>query len=83
MSHKHHTKDEIYIMCLYEEAEKSGDLEAVFDRYFIGTCAHMNPKGVNATCKLLVQANFIKKSGEDGIYITPNGIRLVESLRME
>lgn len=83
MSHKHYTKDEVYIMCLYEEAEKGGDLEAVFDRYFIGTSAHMHPKGVNATCKLLVQANFIKKSGEEGIYLTPNGIRLVERLRFE
>jgi hypothetical protein len=83
MSHKHHTKDELFMLCLYEEAERSGDFDSVFDRYEIGNKAHLHPKGVDAICKLLVQANFIKKSGEEGIYITQNGINLVKTLRLE
>ena len=83
MSRHNRTKDENFIMCLYEEAEKTGDLEAVIDRYQAGNAAHIHPKGVDTICKLLIQANFIKKAGETEVYLTPNGIRLVEKLREE
>lgn len=83
MTQHNRTKDESYMICLYEEAEKTGDWETVFDRYHIGQLAHLNPKGVDTICKLLLQANFIKKADESQIYLTQNGIRLVESLRLE
>ena len=83
MPRHHRTKDENFIMSLYEEAEKTGDLENVIDRYQAGMAAHISPKGVDTICKLLLQANFIKKANENEIYLTPNGIKLVEKLRLE
>lgn len=85
MSRSRHnrTKDENFIMCLYEEAEKTGDLEAALDRYQVGLVAAIHPKGVDTICKLLIQANFIKKASENEVYLTPHGIKLVESLRLE
>lgn len=83
MSKHNRTKDENFILCLYEEAEKTGDLVNEIDRYQVGRVAHINEKGVDTICKLLIQANFIKKASENEIYLTPNGIKLVESLRLE
>lgn len=77
------TKDENYMLCLYEEAMRLGDLEHPVDRYYVGEVAKLHPKGVDAICKLLVQANFIKKQGELEVYLTPHGIQLVEKLRLE
>lgn len=67
------TKDENYVICLYQTAKESGDLEASFDRYEIGYKAGINPKAVDAICKLLVQANFIKKASEEEVYLTTRG----------
>lgn len=80
MTHKHRTKDEHFVITLYDEAKKTGDLESSLNRYTVGTKAHLNPKAVDAICKLLVQANFIKKSSELEIYLTPHGIKLAERL---
>lgn len=80
MTHKHRTKDELFLICLYEEAKKLGEVDTVLNRYDVGRCAHMHERGVDATCKLLVQANFIKKDGEYGIYLTPHGEKLVLQL---
>jgi len=83
MTHKHRTKDEQFILCLYEEAEKTGDIENPVDRYEVGKLAGLHPKAVDAISKLLIQANFIKKAGEVEIYLTPHGEKLVLRLRSE
>ena len=83
MSRKNRTKDENFILSLYEVANKTGDLEQPIDRYIVGDVAHIHPKGVDTICKLLIQANFIKKFTENEVYLTPNGIKLVEQLRLE
>lgn len=83
MSRHNRTKDENYMLSLYEEAEKSGDVVTPLNRYQVGLAANISEKAVDAICKLLVQANFIKKSGEDEVYLTPHGIKLVEKLRLE
>lgn len=75
-----HTKDEIFVVNLYETARASGDVENSFDKYSIGEKAKINPKAVDAICKLLVQANFIKKKGEKDIYLTPHGEKLALTL---
>lgn len=75
-----HTKDERFVMCLYENAQKTGDLESSFNRYLIGQQISMQEKGVDAICKLLVQANFVKKDGLDDIYLTVRGVALAERL---
>jgi len=67
------TKDEKFVICLYETALASGDVYGTFSRYEIGDRAHLHPKGVDTICKLLLQANFIKKAGEEEIFLTKNG----------
>ncbi|MCE2983863.1 MAG: hypothetical protein LW832_09895 [Parachlamydia sp.] len=74
------TKDELFLLCLYEEALKQPNLDDPLDRYAVGKLAGLQSRGVNAICKLLLKANFIKKEGESGIYITPHGVKLAEKL---
>lgn len=83
MNQKHRTKDEIFIICLYEEAEKSGSTRNIRNRYEVGKCAKLHPKAVDTICKLLVQANFIKKEGSANIYLTKNGEELALRLLSE
>ncbi len=70
------TKDENFVIWLYRTAVESGDLEGSFNRYDVGTRAGVNPKAVNAICKLLIQANFIRKSSQEDIRLTPHGEQL-------
>lgn len=74
------TKDEQYVLWLYRLAKEAGDPEGAISRYLVGEKAGLHAKGVNAICKLLVQANFIRKAGEEEVYLTPHGIALAERL---
>lgn len=74
------TKDETFMLRLYEEASKQSDVEDPLDRYQIGQLAGLNQKAVDTICNLLAQANFIKKHGKVEVSITPHGIKLVEGL---
>lgn len=82
MIHKAYTPDERFILCAYQTAHALGDLATPLNRYEVGRQAGITAKGVNAICKLLIQANFIKKSSEEEIYLTKNGeqlaLRLIE-----
>ncbi|MDP1880502.1 MAG: hypothetical protein Q8K60_06155 [Parachlamydiaceae bacterium] len=80
MGHKARTKDENFMIKIYEEATSCGDMDKPFDRYEIGLLAGIQPKGVNAICTLLLQANFVKKRGDSDVSITPHGIKLVERI---
>ncbi len=75
------TKDETFMLRLYEEASKQPDIEDPLDRYQIGQLAGLNQKAVDTICNLLAQANFIKKHGKVEISITPHGMKLVDNLR--
>jgi len=77
------TKDETFMLRLYEEASKHSDIEDPIDRYYIGTLSGLHPKAVDTICNLLAQANFIKKQGKIEISITSNGIKLVENIRLK
>lgn len=83
MSHQSYTRDESFMIALYEEALKIGDAEHPRHRYEVGKKANLNPKGVDAICKLLVQANFIIKADEYEVYLTPHGIKLVQKLLLQ
>lgn len=80
---KSKTKDEMFMVRLYEESYKQGDLFTAFDRYYIGEKAGLQHRGVNAICTLLLQANFLKKKGDTEVCLTPHGLKLVESLLAE
>lgn len=75
------TKDEKYIICAYEMAKTKGSLSNPVNRYEVGTTLGMNPKGVDAVCRWLAQANFIKNSEGAGIVLTDLGKKLVENLQ--
>jgi len=73
------TREEQYILKLYEMALAEGDLSHPFDRYAVGTAIGVSFRPVNAMCNILLQANFLKKD-EDLIYLTRGGIELAERL---
>lgn len=84
MTKKQRTKDEFFIISLYESALKAGNLHTHFNRYEIGKLCGINPKGVEAICKLLVQCNFIKKVDDKTIvYLTKQGEELALRLLHE
>lgn len=83
MSQRGHTKDEKFMVALYEAALEVGEMDAVFNRYQIGQRIGLHPKGVDTICTLLLQANFIKKEGKEEIYLTENGQRLINNLLSE
>lgn len=80
MSKKATTKDELFLLKLYELALKSGDVLEEVDRYEIGRAIGQNDKGANVIARDLAQANFIKKGEGDAVYLTDHGLRLVQSL---
>lgn len=83
MTERARTKDESFMMRLYDEASKQPSLETPFDRYQIGKSVGLHPKAVDTICNLLAQANFIRKQGKIEISITPHGVKLVEQLKIQ
>jgi hypothetical protein len=81
MTKKSRTKDESFILHLYEESSKQPDPEDPLDRYVIGQAVGLQKTAIDTICNLLAQANFIKKHGKVDISITPHGIKLAESLQ--
>jgi Mn-dependent DtxR family transcriptional regulator len=77
------TKDELFLLKLYEMATALGSPEEEVDRYVIGRAIGQNDHGVDTIIKHLAQANFVKKSSGDALYLTPHGLKLVEELRKE
>ncbi len=80
---KARTKDEKFMVTIYEEALSTGLMETPFNRYTIGTKIGLHPRGVDTICTLLLQANFIKKAGSDEVYITEQGQKLVKGILSE
>lgn len=74
------TKDERFLICLYEETKKQQSKEPHFNCYEIGKLALIQPKGVDAICALLLRTNFIRKDRENNVWITDHGTKLVLSL---
>lgn len=74
------TKDERFMIQLYHEANKSGDVAKALDRYVIGQLVGLQAKAVDTICVLLGKANFIRKSGEREVSLTSQGVRLVLEL---
>lgn len=81
MSEKARTKDEMFMIHLFQEASKLPDIEDPIDRYHIGKLTSLHPTAVDTICNLLAQANFIKKHGKVEISITRHGMSLVEELK--
>jgi hypothetical protein len=78
--HQAWTKDEKFLIALYNLAMEKGAVDHPFDRYEVGQKINLHPRGADTICVLLLQANFIKKGEEKEVYLTPNGENLVKSL---
>lgn len=83
MSQKAMTKDELFLLKLYELASQSGDIQTEIDRFVIGRTIGQNDRGANVVARDLAQANFIKKGEGDAVYLTDHGLQLVQSLIKE
>lgn len=83
MSERPKTKDELFILKLYEEACKLPHIDDPIDPLMIGELVGLHQKAVGTICVLLGKANFIKRHGEEGISITKNGISLAENVRLK
>lgn len=77
------TIDEHFILQLYKLANQAGDIERVINRYDVGRAIGLHERGVDAICKLLLKANFIKLIGKDEVHLTSNGEQLALRLLHE
>lgn len=78
---KGRTKEEKFLIAIYEAAIASGDKENEVDRYAVGQKLGLHPRGIDTICNQLAQANFIKKRGPTFLTVTDNGRRLFEELK--
>lgn len=83
MSRKGRTKDELFLLKLHELACRRGDHSMPLDLFAIGRAIGQNDKGAQTIARDLAQANFVKRGEGDTVYLTGNGLRLVESLLKE
>jgi len=74
------TKDEQFLLKLYELALKEGDEKSAIDRFVVGRAIGQNDKGANIIARDLAQANFVKKGDEESVYLTDHGMWLVRNL---
>jgi hypothetical protein len=77
------TKDELFLLKLYEMALKAGDEKTPFDRLSVGRAIGQNDRGTYVITRDLAQANFVKKAGEDAVCLTDHGLRLVAQLKQQ
>lgn len=80
MTKKATTKDELFLLKLYELSSKLGGPQEAVDRYEVGRAIGQNDKGANVIARDLAQANFIKKAEGEMVYLTDHGLWLVKSL---
>lgn len=81
MTRKAGTKDERFIVVMYQLAAQAGDEETEIDPYVVGREIGQNDKGIATIVKHLAQANFLKRGHEEPRWsLTPQGVRLAKSL---
>lgn len=78
-----HTKDEKFLIRLYELTKASGVEDHLMDPYDVGRSIHFSPILVETLCKTLRRTNFIRYESNGLIYLTSNGIALAEELLQE
>ncbi len=82
MNKKATTKDELFLVKLYELASSQGDTQGEIDRYVVGRAIGQNDRGTYTITRDLAAANFIKKGDGDAVYLTEHGLKLVRVLLM-
>jgi len=75
------TKDESFLIKLYEQAKDEGDLGLEVNCYSFGKKMVLTERVVKNIVRDLAQANFIKKVDQDTISLTQNGINLAQKFQ--
>ena len=75
------TAEEKYLIKLYEMANNAGDIYSEVDMFLVGKQVGIKEKTVKILIRNLAQTNFIKKSENDLVYLTPNGLSLIIDLQ--
>lgn len=83
MTKKATTKDELLLLKLHEMALREGDPFGAIESHALGRAIGQNDRGTYTIIRDLAQANFIKKADGDAIYLTSNGLALVNQLLAE
>lgn len=81
MKQKATTKDELFLLKLFQMASAKGDSFEEIDRYAVGKAVGLNERAIDNIVRHLAQANFVKKGDENSIYLTEQGMRLIETLK--
>ncbi|MFY7842711.1 MAG: hypothetical protein ACOVOR_01675 [Rhabdochlamydiaceae bacterium] len=74
------TKDEMFLVRLHEIAKKKGDPMLPIASEEIGQTLGLNHHAISNIVRHLAQANFVKKDKEKNVWLTPQGIRLLDLL---
>ncbi|PWU15021.1 MAG: hypothetical protein C5B45_03350 [Chlamydiae bacterium] len=80
MTQKAMTKDEIFVLKLYELAMQSGTPYGQIDCLEIAKAIGQNTKGAQVIARDLAQANFVKKAEGNRVYLTDHGLKLVQQV---
>lgn len=82
MNRKSLTKDELFLVKLYQMAVALGNPYQEVDRYVIGRAIGQNDKGIDTIARLLAQANFVKKGTGTSVFLTDHGLKLAQNLQV-
>ncbi|QZA58519.1 hypothetical protein [Candidatus Rhabdochlamydia porcellionis] len=80
MTQKAMTKDEIFVLKLYELSMQLGTPYEQIDCLEIAKAIGQNTKGAQVIARDLAQANFIKKAEGNRVYLTDHGLKLVSQI---
>lgn len=75
------TKDERFLLKLFEIASRFGDPTREVDRYEVGQTIGQRERGVDTTVRTLAQSNFVKKGSGSTVYLSTGGLELIKRLR--
>lgn len=83
MSQRKKSKEELFLIKLYEFANKAGGPEEEIDRYLVGEALGWHTKSIDHIVQLLSKINFVKKGEDAYIYLTSAGAQLAAGLKKE
>ena len=75
------TKDERFLLKLFELATSLGDPTYEVDRYKVGQTMGQKQRGVDSIVRILAQSNFVKLGSDSNVYLSDGGLTLIKTLR--
>lgn len=78
MNQKKTSKEEQYLLALYQMASANGGPQSEVDRYKVGEAIGESPKGVDHTVQMLTKNGMTKKTDERMVHLTDFGLKFVK-----